>query len=161
MIRISKNVFVLPCLLYMVFVIISLLSMSAHSAAMDQLAKCDEIKKDLTGMKEDLDGYHNKYKKEGAIDSEEKTEMITDISDFRDDFNKYFKDLQSDPMEIAKADEGLRLVSQIENGITNDNINIVLSHYTKIFELYKWFYQYEGCKEGETSLELTGTAPGQ
>ena len=65
MIRGFKNVFVFTCLLYMVFIIIALLSTSAHSAAMDQLAKCDEIRKDLTGMKEDLNGYHNKYKKGG------------------------------------------------------------------------------------------------
>ena len=141
-----KNVNVFPYLFYIVFVIIALLSMRAHSAAMDQLAKCDEIKKDLTGMKEDLDGYHNKYEKGGTIDLEDKTDMIMDISDFRDDFHKYLKDLQSDPTEIAKSEQGLRLVTQIEDGITNDSINMVLSSYTKILELYEWLYQYEGCK---------------
>jgi hypothetical protein len=146
MTREFRNAVIFPYLVFVVIVIIVLFSISAHSAAMDQLAKCDEIKKDITGMKEDLDGYHNKYKRGGAIDSEDKTDMITDISDFRDDFNKYLKDLQSDPTEIAKAEQGLKLVSQIEDGITNDNINMVLSSYTKIFELYEWFYQYEGCK---------------
>jgi hypothetical protein len=146
MTREFRNAVVFPYLVFVVIVIIVLFSISAHSAAMDQLAKCDEIKKDINGMKEDLDGYHNKYKRGGAIDSEDKTDMITDISDFRDDFNKYLKDLQSDPTEIAKAEQGLKLVSQIEDGITNDNINMVLSSYTKIFELYEWFYQYEGCK---------------
>jgi hypothetical protein len=140
-----KNIVVFPCLVFAVFSIIVLLSVSAHSAATDQLAKCDEIKKDLTEMKEDLDGYNNKYKKGEAIDSEDKTDMIEDASDFRDDFNQYLKDLQSDPMEIAKAEEGLKLVSQMEDGIKNNNINIVLSSYTKIFDLYEWFYQYERC----------------
>jgi hypothetical protein len=146
MTREFKNIVVFPCLFLAVFITVVLLSVSAHSAATDQLAKCDEIKKDISEMKEDLDGYHNKYKKGGAIDSEDKTDLITDISDFRDDFNKYLKDLQSDPMEIAKAEEGLKLVSQMEDGITNNNINMVLSSYKKIFELYEWFYQYEGCK---------------
>jgi hypothetical protein len=146
MTREFKNIVVFPCLFLAVFITVVLLSVSAHSAATDQFAKCDEIKKDISEMKEDLDGYHNKYKKGGAIDSEDKTDLITDISDFRDDFNKYLKDLQSDPMEIAKAEEGLKLVSQMEDGITNNNINMVLSSYKKIFELYEWFYQYEGCK---------------
>jgi hypothetical protein len=146
MTREFKNVVVFPCLFFAVFITVVLHSVSAHSAATDQLAKCDEIKKDIYEMKDDLDGYHNKYKKGGAIDSEDKPDLITDISDFRDDFNKYLKDLQSDPMEIAKAEEGLKLVSQIEDGITNNNINMALSSYKKIFELYEWFYQYEGCK---------------
>jgi DNA repair ATPase RecN len=144
MTRIFKNV-VVPCLFFTVFVTIVLPSMSVHSASRDQLAKCDEIKKDLTEMKEDLDAYNNKYKKGGAIDSEDKNDLITDISDFRDDFNKYLKDLQSDPMEITKAEEGLRLVTQMEDGIKN-NISMVLSSYKKIFELYEWFYQHEDCK---------------
>ena len=146
MTREFKNIVVFPRRLFAVFITIVLLSVSTQSAAMDQLAKCDEIKKDIVGMKEDLDGYHNKYKKGGAIDSEDKTDMITDISDFKDDFHKYLKDLQSDPTEIAKSEEGLRLVTQTEDGIKNNNINMVLSNYTKIFELYEWFYQYEGCK---------------
>jgi hypothetical protein len=146
MTREFKNIVVFPCLFFAVFITVVLHSVSAHSAATDQLAKCDEIKKDISEMKEDLDGYYNKYKKGGAIDSEDKTDLITDISDFRDDFNKYLKDLESDPMEIAKAEEGLKLVSQMEDGITNKNINMVLSSYKKIFELYEWFYQYEGCK---------------
>ena len=147
MIRGFKNVIVFPYLFYMVFIIIALLSMSAQSAAMHQSAKCDEIKKDIAGMKEDLDDYPNKYKKGGGvIDSEDKIDIKKDISDFRGDFNKYLKDLESDPMEIAKAEEGLVLVSKIEDGITNDYINMLLSSYTKIFELYEWFYQHEGCK---------------
>jgi|WetSurMetagenome_2_1015567.scaffolds.fasta_scaffold66869_3 hypothetical protein len=150
MTKIFNKVNVFPCLFYMVFIIIALLSMSTQSAASHQLAKCDELKKDITEMKEDLDGYNNNYKKGGQIDSEDKTDLLTDASDFRDDFNKYLKDPQSDSMEIAKAEEGLRLVSQMEDGITNNDINIVLLNYTKIIKLYDWFYQYEDCRQEQT-----------
>jgi hypothetical protein len=150
MTQIFNKVAVFPSLFYMVFIIIALLSMITQSAASHQLAKCDELKKDITEMKEDLDGYNNNYNKGGPIDSEDKTDLLTDASDFRDDFNKYLKDPQSDPMEIAKAEEGLKLVSQMEDGITNNNIDMVLSSYTKIIKLYEWFYQYEDCRQEQT-----------
>lgn len=146
MTRVLRKVIVFPCLFFVVLIVIVLFSMSAQSATSGQSAKCYEMKKDIAEMKGDLNDYKKDYKKGGSIDSEDKTDFIKDASDIKEDFNEYLADLQSDPTEIAKAEEGLKLVSQMEDGITKNNINMVLSSYTKIIELYEWFYQHEGCQ---------------
>jgi hypothetical protein len=146
MTREFRNVIVFPCLFFVVFIIILLFSMSAQSATSRQSAKCDEINKDIAEMKRDLNDYKKDYKKGGLIDSEDKTDFIKDASDIREDFNEYLADPQSDPAEIFKAEEGLKLVSQMEDGITKNDINMILSNYSKIFKLYEWFYQHEGCQ---------------
>jgi hypothetical protein len=131
---------------FMVLIVIGLFSISTQSATNGQSADCREMKKDIAEMKGDLKDYKKDYKKGGPIDSEDKTDFTKEASDVKKDFNEYLADPQSDPEEKAKAEEGLKLVSQMEDGIAKNNINMVLSNYAKIIELYEWFYQNEGCQ---------------
>lgn len=146
MIRELRKVVVFTGLFFVVLIVIGLFSLSAQSATSSQSADCREMKKDIAEMKADLKDYEKDYKKGGSIDSEDKAELTIEASAVKKDFDEYLADPQSDPAEKAKAEEGLTLVSQMEDGITKNNIKMVLSNYAKIIKVYEWFYQSEDCQ---------------
>lgn len=103
---------------------------------------CAEMKKDIDEMKADLKDYETG----GRLDSQDISELRQEAADIKKDLNEYLADPQSEPDEISKAKEGLQLVSRMEEGLTEGRKGKILTNYSKIIEVYEWFYDNEDCE---------------
>ncbi len=102
---------------------------------------CADLKKDISEMKGDLDD----YKKARELDPDTRSALVQEVAEIRNDLQEYLSDPKSDRNERSKANEGLRLLSELEDGVTKGEIAKVVSSYAKIIELYEWFYEDEDC----------------
>ncbi len=102
---------------------------------------CADLKKDIIEMKADLD----EYKKARGLDPDTRSGLMREVAEIRKDLQEYLSDPKSDRNEKSKASDGLRLLSELEDGVTKGEIARVVSSYAKIIEVYEWFYENEDC----------------
>lgn len=103
---------------------------------------CVDMKKEISEMKADL----KEYEAGRRLDTDDISELRKEAADIRKDLDEYVTDSKSEPNEISKAKEGLQLVALMEEGLNEGRKGKVLSNYSKIIELYEWFYENEDCE---------------
>ncbi len=103
---------------------------------------CADMKKDISEMKADLKDYETG----GRLDPQDIAELQQEAADIKKDLNEYLTDPQSEPSEISKAKEGLQLVARMEEELREGRKGKILASYSKIIEVYDWFYDDEECE---------------
>jgi uncharacterized coiled-coil DUF342 family protein len=125
----------------MLLLVVGLLARGPVTAA-TPAEECRELKKDIDEMQADL----NEYAAQRHLSKQDIAELQQEAVDIRKDMDEYVADTTSDADEVKKAREGLQLVARMEEGLREGRKGMVLNHYGKLIEVYRWFYADEDCQ---------------